>query len=352
VSVALPEGAPPSVRLDPLGRALIEGWQRGFPLVPRPYARIAEALGVHEHLVIATLARLQRAGVVTRVGPVFRPGTAGASMLAAAAVPPARLEQVAACVSAFPEVNHNYEREHRLNLWFVVTGPDRERIEAVVSRIETRCGVRVLRLPMERDYHIDLAFPLWRGARGPGAHAPEITAPRPAARPDPALVAAVQRGIPLLARPYAHVAAALGRAEAEVIATLERWLADGVLSRFGIVVRHHELGWRANAMVVWDVPDGAVDLAGERLARHPAVTLCYRRPRVDGVWPYNLYCMVHGRERATVRARVAELARLLPPGTRHEVLFSRRRFKQRGALYALRPSAVGPAGEEAHGGRA
>jgi len=150
-------------------------------------------------------------------------------------------------------------------------------------------------------------------------------------------VAAVQGGIPLVPRPYARVGEALGRSEAEVIAELERWLEAGILSRFGIVVRHHELGWRANAMVVWDVPDEAVDAAGERLARQPAVTLCYRRPRVEGLWPYNLYCMVHGRERADVRARVAELARLLPPGTAHEILFSRRRFKQRGALYALPP---------------
>ncbi len=324
--------------LDPLARALIDGWQRDFPLVPRPFAHIAESLAADERLVLATLARLQRDGVVSRVGPVFRPGRVGASMLAAAAVPPARLERVAACVSSFAEVNHNYEREHRLNLWFVVTGPDRGAVEDVVRRIEARCGIEVLRLPMERDYHIDLAFPLWRG-RG-GGHAGVRRAGGGTVPPEEAaLVAAVQGGIPLVPRPYTRVAEALGWAEARVVATLERWLADGVLSRFGIVVRHHELGWRANAMVVWDVADEVVDEVGARLAAHPAVTLCYRRPRVDGVWPYNLYCMVHGRERARVLAEVEALSRLVPPGTRREVLFSRRRFKQCGARYAL-PAAV------------
>ena len=324
--------------LDPLARALIDGWQRDFPLLPRPFARIAESLGTDERLVLATLARLQRDGVISRVGPVFRPGRVGASMLAAAAVPPARLEHVAACVSGFAEVNHNYEREHRLNLWFVVTGPDRGAIEAVVRRIEARCGIEVLRLPMERDYHIDLAFPLWRGRDG-GHAGRRRDGDGGRVAVDTALVAAVQGGLPLVPRPFARVAEALGRAEAEVIAAIEGWLADGVLSRFGIVVRHHELGWRANAMVVWDVADGVVDEVGARLAAHPAVTLCYRRPRVDGVWPYNLYCMVHGRERARVLAEVEALARLVPPGTRREVLFSRRRFKQCGARYAL-PAAA------------
>ena len=99
-------------------------------------------------------------------------------------------------------------------------------------------------------------------------------------------------------------------------------------------MRHHELGWRANAMTVWDVPDAQVAAAGGRLRELPFVTLCYRRPRRPPAWPYNLFCMIHGRDRARVLDQVEEATRIggldrLP----RDVLFSVRRFKQRGARY-------------------
>jgi DNA-binding Lrp family transcriptional regulator len=148
------------------------------------------------------------------------------------------------------------------------------------------------------------------------------------------LLAAVADGLPLVPRPYAAIGAAIGLNEAVVIETLGRLIEQGVIKRLGVVVRHHELGYRANAMVVWDVPEATVGDAGRRLAALPFVTLCYRRPRRPPVWPYNLFCMIHGRERATVEAQAEEatLAAGLG-GLPRAILFSRRRFKQRGARY-------------------
>jgi DNA-binding Lrp family transcriptional regulator len=155
---------------------------------------------------------------------------------------------------------------------------------------------------------------------------------------DRRLIAAIQDGLPLVPRPYATVADSLGIGEAEVIAGLRRLIADGVIKRFGVIVRHRELGYRANAMVVWDVPDDRVAPAGRWLAELPFVTLCYRRPRRSPVWPYNLFCMIHGRDRGTVEALVdqASAAAGLEEVPR-AVLFSRRPFKQRGARYAPAP---------------
>jgi DNA-binding Lrp family transcriptional regulator len=118
-----------------------------------------------------------------------------------------------------------------------------------------------------------------------------------------------------------------------VIQTLQRWLDQGTLRRFGVVVRHHELGFDQNAMTVFDVPEAEVDACGAALARQPGVTLCYRRARAEG-WPFNLYCMVHGRERDAVRRQIDDAARAAGL-QRHvrEVLFSGRRFKQQGASY-------------------
>lgn len=159
--------------------------------------------------------------------------------------------------------------------------------------------------------------------------------------PDRRLIAAIADGLPLAPCPYAAVGERIGIAEAEVIARLQRLIADGVIKRFGVIVRHRELGYRANAMVVWDVPDARVGDAGRVLAALPFVTLCYRRPRRPPAWPYNLFCMIHGRDRGAVEALVEQAS--AAGGLEHlprAVLFSRRCFKQRGARYA-------PASQEA-----
>jgi DNA-binding Lrp family transcriptional regulator len=146
--------------LTVLERHLLNDFQDGFPLVERPYAAIAERLGVDEQQVIDLLQTLQADGFVSRVGPVFRPNRVGASTLAAMAVPVERLQQVAELVNAYPEVNHNYEREHVFNLWFVATAADRKRLGEVLQDIERRSGLKVLDLPMIEDYFINLGFPL------------------------------------------------------------------------------------------------------------------------------------------------------------------------------------------------
>jgi len=146
--------------LSPLERRLLNDFQHGLPLVPRPYAAMARRLGVSETEVIATLRRLAERGAVSRVGPVFRPNRAGVSTLAAMAVAPEDLERIAAIVSGFAEVNHNYEREHEYNLWFVVTAPDAAALREVLARIEAATGHALLELPLLEDFHIDLGFEL------------------------------------------------------------------------------------------------------------------------------------------------------------------------------------------------
>lgn len=152
---------------------------------------------------------------------------------------------------------------------------------------------------------------------------------------DNRLLAEIADGLPLAPEPYAAIGARLGIGEGEVIARLKVLVARGVIRRFGAVVRHHELGFTANAMCVWDVPDADADAIGKAVATYPFVTLCYRRPRRLPAWPYNLFCMIHGRDRDAVREQIAILNRTTALGHYpHAVLFSRRRFKQQGARYA------------------
>lgn len=147
--------------LNDLEKQLLNEYQKGLPLTPTPYADIAQKLGTSEALVLKILSRLQELGVISRVGPVFKPKRVGTSTLAAMAVPGDRLESVAGQISAYPEVNHNYEREDRYNLWFVVTAPNQERLDAVLQEMEQQTGYRILNLPLVKQFHIDLGFPLW-----------------------------------------------------------------------------------------------------------------------------------------------------------------------------------------------
>ncbi len=139
---------------------LLNEFQRDFPLVPRPYLEIAERLGISEDDVIEALNDLRTRGAISRIGAVVKPNSIGASTLAAMRVAPARLDDVAARVSARPEVNHNYEREHDINLWFVVTASSRDAVAAVLDDIEAETGIAPLDLPLLTPFHIDLGFDL------------------------------------------------------------------------------------------------------------------------------------------------------------------------------------------------
>ena len=151
---------------------------------------------------------------------------------------------------------------------------------------------------------------------------------------DEALLAAIADGLPLVSRPYRAIGETIALDEAEVIRRLGSMVETGVIKRFGVIVRHHELGFRTNAMVVWDIDDTAVAATGPAVAATPCVTLCYQRPRRLPDWPYNLFAMIHGRDRASVLEKVAEINSTHDlDGRPNDVLFSLRRFKQRGARY-------------------
>jgi DNA-binding Lrp family transcriptional regulator len=148
---------------------------------------------------------------------------------------------------------------------------------------------------------------------------------------DRAIIRATQAGLPRVARPYQAIAEQVGVSAEEVMARLKRMLDAGIIRRIGAVPNHYALGYRANGMSVWNVPDERVREAGERIGAFDFVSHCYHRPRHLPQWPYNLFAMVHGRDRAEVEAKVAEIARLLGPADRgHAVLYSTRILKKTG----------------------
>lgn len=322
---------------------VLNDFQQDFPLEERPFKCMARTLESDEFTVLKCVSSLKKRGYISRIGPVFSPNTVGASTLAAISVEVEELDAIAAVVSSFESVNHNYQREHHYNLWFVVTASDKVALEKELILIEATTAYNVLSLPMLRAFHIDLGFDL-----NFNDHSSEQRQATPRClgwqnksyqltSDDEIVVQVIQDGLPLCKSPYENLAMLAGITTENILATLQQLRTHGVIRRWGVVVRHHELGYRANAMVVWEIPDADIEAVAVKLAKESCVTLCYQRPRVLPKWPYNLFCMIHGKDRQTVEAYIAALIlnhklQHIP----HETLFSTKRYKQRGARYRKR----------------
>ncbi len=333
-SVALAPRLPPGIDFD--DARLIDRLQLALPLTERPFADTGAALGLSEAVVIDRLDRLLKSGVLTRLGPLFQIERAGGQfILAALEVPQARFAEVTELVNDLPEVAHNYRREHRLNMWFVVASETPEAAWAACDRVQAATGLPVHAFPKEREFFVGLYLPLLTPARlaapAPSPLADSHGASFRLSTQDRALMAATQAGLPLLPRPFDSVAALLGSRGPAVRQRLANLLAVGVVRRIAAVPNHYRLGYVANGMSVWDVDDGQVDTLGELIGAQPAVSHCYRRPRKTGVWRYNLFAMLHGHHREEVLAQAERIAALLGSACRaHDVLFSSAILKKTG----------------------
>lgn len=323
--------AMPALMSDAL---LIERLHGGLPLVDRPFAAMAGALGLDEDALIERLRSLLSHGLLTRFGPLFQIERAGGLfVLAALAVPEERYEAVTALVNAHPEVAHNYRREHAWNMWFVVAVEHRAEADKVLASIEAETGLAVLALPKEREYFVELRLPLSGQPLQPlpAQPATQPAAPQPLDEFDRALIAATQGGLPLVARPYEAVGAMLGETGERVRERFATMLAQGLVRRIGAVPNHYRLGFVANGMSVWDVDDAHIDRLGAEIGALPGVSHCYRRPRRPPAWPYNLFAMLHGRSHQEVETQAGQIEQLLGAACHgHEILYSSAILKKTG----------------------
>ena len=309
-----------------LDRAILNAFQGGFPVVERPFEPAAAALGDRGVDVTAAdlrerVARLDDEGTLSRFGALVNAEEiGGTATLVAMHAPEDRFDEVAEAVNAHREVAHNYERAHpHLNMWFVVSVADEDRVQEVLDEIEAETGQATYNMPKQREFRVEAKFlvdgPIEDGDVDLSHLGPDVT-PTDRRTLTPAerdLVVEVQGGLPITDTPYAGVADAIGQETAWVVETITRFEQEGKVRRVGVVPNHYALGYTENGMTVWDVPDDLVDEVGPAVASLPFVTHCYQRPRHEGVWPYNFFAMTHGRSEAesdrrirTVRETMAE----------------------------------------------
>jgi len=327
--------------VNALKRRLIDEWQGGFPLCERPFAVMAERLESSEDAVLEALRELLADGTLTRFGPLYQvERLGGAFSLAALKAREADFDRIASAVNGFPEVAHNYRREHAFNMWFVLATETPAGVGDTIERIAMATGLPVFDFPKEREYVIETRFTVGaRRAEGAAAPTRQPSSPVPLPLPEreaamralKPLVLATQAGLPPVVQPYHAVAAQLGTDAATVIAGLQILLDAGAIRRIGLVPNHYRIGYAANGMTVWDVADEAVDALGERVGALGFVTHCYRRPRHLPDWPYNLFAMAHGRNRDEVAAKADRIAGLLGGACRsYTILYSTRILKKTG----------------------
>lgn len=343
--------------LNSLERDFINRFQGGFPLAERPFSHAAERLGTRETKLIRTIEDLLQRGLLSRFGPLYdAERLGGAVTLAALQAPPGDYARVAAEVNAVPAVAHNYRREHRLNMWFVLASDQPAGIAAALAEIEQRSGLPVYDFPRRQAFYLGLWLHLDDDGRvdtrsaecaattqadsvaqtgtGNGADAGVDTHWR-ADDLDRQLLQATQRGLPLCSDPWSALAAQLDSDPAAILTRLRAMLGAGVIRRIGAVPNHYRLGLRGNGMSVWDVPDAVAAQLGAEVGGFDCVSHCYLRPRHAGVWPYNLFAMLHGSDREVVYRKAQQIEQRLGAHCRgHDILFSTAVLKKTGLQLA------------------
>lgn len=327
-----------SAFLDRVDRALINRLQKDFPIVPRPYAAVGEAIGIPEAEVLERLGRLRRERIIRILGPVFNSRALGyRSTLVAMRVPPGRIEAAAEIINAHPGVGHNYLRGHEYNLWFTLAvrgeGDLKETLDAFRREIAPEA---MLELPALRLFKIRLFFDLEGNGADPEDGGAENGAPavQTLTAAERAVINEVQQQLPEAVRPFDPMAQRAGMSPGEFLIHCRSLLERGIMRRFGASIEHQNAGFTANAMVCWAVPSEAVEAVGRKLAAFREVTHCYER-RTSPLWPrYNLFSMIHGKrpeDNADTVARMMESTEIRDC----QVLPTLREFKKERVRYRV-----------------
>lgn len=333
------------VNLSQLERSFINNFQGNFPLEERPFERIAKQLDSSEDSLIEVVRKLKDENILTRFGPLYDAASLGGGLtLAAISVPEDRYEVVTDLVNNFPEVAHNYKREHQLNMWFVLATETPGEIEEILRAIEQVTKLKVYNFPKQHEFYIGLWLDL--SADGSTSTCPVKNRASTTADGDEVssstlddvdrkLVSVTQSGLPVEASPYESVAQSIGITQQEVIQRLTQMMSSGIIRRIGAVPNHYKLGLTANGMTVWQVDEKKVIQLGNIIGQLDFVSHCYQRPSHLPVWPYNMFAMVHGHNRSEVDEKAKHIAALLAGDCHaHETLFSTAILKKTGLRLA------------------
>jgi len=319
---------------DDVDKALLTEVQKSVPVDHRPFHVLGEKLGISEQACLERITRLKASQVIRQLSAIFDTRTLGyQSTLAAMKVDPSRVDEAAGVVNQHPGVSHNYKRNDPFNIWFTIAVPPSDSLEQVINILYTLAQAEeTIVLPTLRLYKIGVKLDLT--GQESALENPEdiydekrrMVAKPPLTPQDIRFIRILQEDLPLLEIPFAVWAEQAESTEEELFAWARKMEHLGYMRRFAAILHHRNAGFKANAMVVWEVPQEQVDSVGEQMALFREVSHCYRRP-VYPSWPYPLFTMVHAEAYSAcmeVVKRIEERVGQFP----HKNLFSTKEYKK------------------------
>lgn len=324
-------------QLDSVDKKLLNEIQWVFPLVDRPYLEIAERHRISEQDAMRRIKALKEMGLIRQINAIFDTRRLGyKSALVAFAVSPNKLDSVADKINEHHGVSHNYERNHEYNMWFTLAVPPGSDMKQDLDMMAALDGVIKYRvLPTLKLYKIGVRLDMVNEDADKPKPTDEVKELNPEkvqlSERDKEFIRELQKDLEVIPEPFKDLADNLGITTTELFAKAKEYEGIGIMRRFAAILRHREVGFLANGMVVWHVPEDKVDEVGFKLAAFPQVSHCYRRP-VYPDWRFNLFSMIHARSLDAAEKMAIEMSDTIGVQD-YQILFSSREFKKERVKY-------------------
>lgn len=318
--------------MDKLDKEILNEIQWTFPLNPKPYSEMAKKFGLSDQEMMQRLDELKKVGIIRQVSAIFDTRKLGyKSALVAMAIEPEKLDHVANQVNRHPGVSHNYERNHEYNLWFTLAVPPGSDLKTEIDKFSKLSGIKKTRLlPTIKLFKIGVKLEMVDEKKSdvrPSEEKKKIIETKfIATEEEKDYIRELQKDLEIVERPFLKSAQKLGITEEQLLEKIKQYEEIGVMRRFAAILRHREVGFTANGMIVWKVPDERIEEVGEKLGAFPQISHCYQRP-VYPDWPYSVFSMVHCKSVTDAEEMAKQIQKQVDVND-YKILFSSREFKK------------------------
>ena len=318
--------------MDEYDKELLNEIQWTFPLVSRPFDAIAEKFNTSSDLVKERLIELKKIGVLRQLSAIFDTRKLGyTSSLVAMEIEDDKLEYVANQINRHPGVSHNYERDHQFNLWFTLAVPPGSDLKEELKKFDVLKGIKKVRmLPTLQLFKIGVKLDMVEEKKHKVAPTEEKKVIKNVkfepTEEDKNFIRELQKDMDIIDEPFLEAANNLGISEEELFEKMKHYETIGVMRRFAAILRHRQVGFTANGMIVWKVPNERIAEVGETLGSFPQVSHCYERPTYAD-WPYNVFSMIHCKTHDEANEMAKSIQNQIKVDD-YRILFSSREFKK------------------------
>ena len=318
--------------IDKLDKELLNEIQWTFPITTRPFDIIAKKFNTTPEIVKERLNSLKQSGVLRQLSAIFDTRKLGyTSSLVAMEIDHDKLEYVANQINRHPGVSHNYERDHQFNLWFTMAVPPGSDLKTELDKFNVLQGIQKVRmLPTLQLFKIGVKLDMVDENKhevAPTEKKKDIqTVNFVPTEQDKQFIRELQKDMDIIDEPFSRAAKNLGINEEQLFEKMKYYESIGVMRRFAAILRHRQVGFTANGMIVWKVSQNRIVEVGELLGSFPQVSHCYERPTYPD-WPYNVFSMIHCKTHDEAKEMAKTIQRQINVDD-YKILFSSREFKK------------------------